>query len=98
MTPDSPVPFVCRFGLSNGLAAKEFCDTLDGVPDDGRKYLIRCMAALCDMKSKECDREFWLLVDALCKLRDEWKERNPAKPKSRSVNEAFRARAEGVAF
>lgn len=67
------VGLACRLGSLGAISVKEFASTLDGVPDDGQRYLLRCWIATCDLAAGDAGLEISLLRDALCKLRDEWK-------------------------
>lgn len=70
------VAYACRFGSMGAIVFKQFDSTLDGLPDDAANYLRRCWAATIDLAAGDAGKEISLLRDALCKLRDEWKE-NP---------------------
>lgn len=70
------VSLACRFGSMGAIVFKQFDATLDGLPDDAVNYLRRCWAATIDLDAGDAGKEIGLLRDALCKLRDEWKE-NP---------------------
>lgn len=61
---------VCILGVSGALAFKQFDDTLKGLPQTDREYLLRAHAAL-EVIPKDAGAEYDTLRHALCRLRDE---------------------------